>query len=82
MSNNQENKNLWGNLWLFVLPNLPYKKNHFPPISVFGKNEVILPTNFKDLGSNSKMLTCTLKTQVNKLNIEIVYWNVWITFNL
>jgi hypothetical protein len=28
-----------------------------------------------------KMLICALKTQVNESNIEIVYWNVGITFN-
>jgi hypothetical protein len=28
-----------------------------------------------------KMLTCALKAQVNKTNIEIAHWNVCITFN-
>jgi hypothetical protein len=28
------------------------------------------------------MLTCALKAQVNNSNIEIIYWNVCIAFNL
>jgi len=28
------------------------------------------------------MLTCAFKTQVNKSNIEIIYWNMCIKFNL
>jgi len=29
-----------------------------------------------------KMLTCAVKTQVHYSNIEIIYWNVCIAFNL
>lgn len=28
------------------------------------------------------MLTCVLKTQVNESKMEVVYWNVWIIFNI
>jgi len=29
-----------------------------------------------------EMLTCALKAQVNDSNIEIIYWNACIAFNL
>jgi len=29
-----------------------------------------------------EMLTCALKTQVNDLNMEIIFWNVCIAFNI
>lgn len=47
-------------------------------LSVAGNGTICVKNRF----ISWEMLTCALKTQVNKSNIEMVYWKVCITFNL
>jgi len=44
--------------------------------------EVKLTHLILDMNIYLEMLTCVLRAQVNESMIKIVYWNVYISFNL